>query len=336
MTAAAVVLAFIGATLIDGAGAAPVPDAIVVVQDGRIVAAGPRATTPVPASAERVDLSGRFLIPGLTDVHVDLRPETAHETLRQLLAYGVTTAKESGGFNADTRPLRRDIDSGAVPGPHLVTTGAIVDGSETATLEDVGDARTLVRRSLAFGADFIQIGPHVGEAALDAIVDEAEQHQLKVVGSTPTLFDPRLAVGKGLYGFEGGSPHADPDALARAFAGERVYFAPMMSDTALVMAAHRAGVPIVAAGTGPPGEGLHRDLARLVEAGLTPLQAIACAGASAAAALLQPGEFGVIAKGARADLVVLSANPADDIAKTRSIVAVYKDGRRVSGSLPRP
>ena len=108
---------------------------------------------------------------------------------------------------------------------------------------------------------------------------------------------------------------------------------------AFVAAAFRAGV-LVTAGTDAfipyvyPGESLHQELALLVEAGLTPIQAIQCAGANAAKALRRAGEFGVIAKGSRADLVVLSADPSRDVSNTRSIVAVYKDGRKVSVSRP--
>ncbi len=120
--------------------------------------------------------------------------------------------------------------------------------------------------------------------------------------------------------------------------GERVYFAPLLSESGasagrFALAAQRAGV-IVATGAMSGGAGLHRELQLLVGAGLSPIEAIKCAGANAAAALLEPGDFGALAVGARADLVVLSADPIRDIANTRSIVAVYKGGRQVSGPLP--
>jgi imidazolonepropionase-like amidohydrolase len=335
---AALVVAFVGATLVDGTGAAPVADAVVVVQDGRISAVGSRATTPVPPGAERIDVSGRFLIPGLTDIHVRLTDENVRETLAQLLRYGVTTAKQVGDFNGDLRRLQADLDRGVVLGPRLFTTGALVDGTPAASLEDVGEARTAVRRALASGPQFVQIGRFIGEAALDAIVDEAEQHGLKVVGNAPSTYEPRAAVGKGQYGFEGADPRTDPASLAGAMSGERVYFAPLLSESPasaqrLALAVHRAGVAI-AAGASSGGDGLHRELQLLVEAGLSANEAIKCAAANAAVALLQAGDFGAIVVGARADLVVLGGDPIRDIANTRSIVGVYKDGRQVSGPLP--
>ena len=61
--------AFAGARLIDGTGGPAVEDAVVVVRDGRIVAAGPRARVTIPAGAERIDLSGKTLMPGLVSAH---------------------------------------------------------------------------------------------------------------------------------------------------------------------------------------------------------------------------------------------------------------------------
>ena len=66
------VVAITGGTLIDGNGGAPISDAIVVVSGDRIAAAGPRATTTVPAGATIIDARGKFLMPGLVDTNVHL------------------------------------------------------------------------------------------------------------------------------------------------------------------------------------------------------------------------------------------------------------------------
>src|SRR5262249_33775616 len=65
-------LARAGATVIDGNGGLPLPDAVVVVTDNRITAVGPSATTRVPADAKRIDVRGKFVLPGLIDAHVHL------------------------------------------------------------------------------------------------------------------------------------------------------------------------------------------------------------------------------------------------------------------------
>ena len=97
---------------------------------------------------------------------------------------------------------------------------------------------------------------------------------------------------------------------------------------------HRAGVPVVA-GTDLsmpwviPGESLHRELELLVQAGLSPMEAIAAATSRAARALKLDQQVGVIAAGRRADLVVLNGNPAANIAATRSILMVLQGGREI-------
>jgi imidazolonepropionase-like amidohydrolase len=65
-------LAISGATLIDGTGGPRVPDAVVVVTDGRITAAGPRASSTIPPEAGVIDAKGKYLVPGLIDTNVHL------------------------------------------------------------------------------------------------------------------------------------------------------------------------------------------------------------------------------------------------------------------------
>jgi imidazolonepropionase-like amidohydrolase len=88
-------LVLIGATLIDGTGAPPVPDAVVVVRDGRIAAAGPRGKVAIPEGARVEDLAGRFLVPGFFDMH-------AHVTI----LFGSMDAK---GYDAATSAVLADV-----------------------------------------------------------------------------------------------------------------------------------------------------------------------------------------------------------------------------------
>jgi imidazolonepropionase-like amidohydrolase len=94
---------------------------------------------------------------------------------------------------------------------------------------------------------------------------------------------------------------------------------------------NRSGVALLAgsdiAGTRVPGFTLHDELALLVEAGLTPMQALATATRIPAKVLKRSGELGRIEVGMIADLVLLDANPLDDIRNTRRISAVVLDGR---------
>src|SRR5262245_22601256 len=109
-SAAGGVKAFVGARLIDGSGRPPVADAVLLVREGRVLAAGPRAEVTVPSGAERIDLAGKTLMPGLVNAHghvgetVGLRaapelntPENVRRHLGLYARYGVTTVFSLGG-----------------------------------------------------------------------------------------------------------------------------------------------------------------------------------------------------------------------------------------------
>src|SRR5262249_4994748 len=114
-----------GATLIDGVAASPVPDAGGVVNDGRIIAAGPRASTPIPRGVPVVDGRGQTLLPGLWEMHthasgVEFGP--AH------LAAGITTARDLGGEMDFLVAARDAVDRRGAIGPRLLLAGLVEAG----------------------------------------------------------------------------------------------------------------------------------------------------------------------------------------------------------------
>jgi imidazolonepropionase-like amidohydrolase len=117
-------LAFVGATLINGTGATPVRDAAVVVEKGRIAAAGPRRSVKIPAGATRIDISGKTVLPGLWDMHAHFEQV---EWGPLYLAAGVTTARDCGNELDFIRSVRDTIDAGKGLGP-TVLLACIVDG----------------------------------------------------------------------------------------------------------------------------------------------------------------------------------------------------------------
>ncbi len=83
-----------GATLIDGTGAAPVPNAVVTIDGGQITAAGPEASTKVPDGFEKVNVGGKFILPGLIDAHVILNSDSAVQ--KTFVAAGITSVGSDG------------------------------------------------------------------------------------------------------------------------------------------------------------------------------------------------------------------------------------------------
>src|ERR1700743_1065305 len=97
----------VGARLIDATGAPAMPDSVVIVRDGKIAAAGSRASTPVPHGMRVVEAKGLSLLPGLWEMHSHYSGVEFGPTL---LAAGVTTARDCGGeFNFLTT-IRDKID----------------------------------------------------------------------------------------------------------------------------------------------------------------------------------------------------------------------------------
>jgi hypothetical protein len=140
-------VALVGATLIDGTGRAPIADAAVIVSGGRIVAAGARSAVTIPRQAQRVDVSGRTIVPGLRDMHTHMMQV---EWAPAYLAAGVTTVRDMGNVTDFIVPFRASVDSGRALGPRMFLAG-LVDGggpsafgAEHATTPDEG--RAVVRR----------------------------------------------------------------------------------------------------------------------------------------------------------------------------------------------
>jgi len=116
--------AIVGATLIDGTGAAPLPDSVVVIDQGRIRAVGPRARITIPQGARRIDASGKTLLPGLWDMHAHFEQV---EWGPLYLAAGVTTVRDCGNELDFVRSVRDSVDTGKGLGPRILLA-CIVDG----------------------------------------------------------------------------------------------------------------------------------------------------------------------------------------------------------------
>jgi imidazolonepropionase-like amidohydrolase len=116
--------AFVGATVIDGTGKPPIPNATVVTSSGKIVAVGPSTSVKVPNDAQRIDVAGKYIIPGLWDMHAHYEQV---EWGPIYLAAGVTTVRDVGNEFDFITQVRDAVNSGKALGPHMLLAG-IVDG----------------------------------------------------------------------------------------------------------------------------------------------------------------------------------------------------------------
>ncbi|MGD8318848.1 MAG: amidohydrolase family protein [Gemmatimonadota bacterium] len=159
LPAGAQTTAYVGATLWDGTGAPPMSDAVLVVRDGRIVSVG---TGPAPEGAAVVDLSGRYLIPGLVNAHGHVTglwaqddvtdPRARLESdLRLYARYGVTTVNSLGDEPPQAADVRRTQDRPTLERARLHFAGPVITATSTV------DAAAAVAANAALGVDWMKI-----------------------------------------------------------------------------------------------------------------------------------------------------------------------------------
>jgi imidazolonepropionase-like amidohydrolase len=180
------ITAITGGTLVDGTGRPPVPDAAVVLQGERIVAAGPRASVTIPAGATTIDATGKTILPGLWDMHAHLEQV---EQAAVYLALGVTTVRDMGNVPDFIQGIRDAIDSGAGVGPRVLVDG-LVDGDGPGSL---GIVRIASREAIAPTIDRlkrercheVKIYSSILPSLVKPIAAYAHAHGMRVVGHVP-------------------------------------------------------------------------------------------------------------------------------------------------------
>ena len=174
-------IALEGATLIDGSGGPPKTDALILIKDGAIKAVAQVNEIKIPRGAQRIDLVGKTIIPGLIDAHAAVE----RWALPRYLAWGVTTVRDTHSPGDSGYAIKKDIDLGSVIGPRMFTAGPAIDGM-AATLPGAtavaGDeeARQAVDQRAVAGADFVTVYTKITPDLLRAIVDEAATLRLRV------------------------------------------------------------------------------------------------------------------------------------------------------------
>ena len=399
-------LALVGGTLIDGTGAAAVPDSVVVIHDGRIVAAGPRASVKVPGDAKVVDAHGKTIMPGLWDMHAHFEQV---EWGPIYLAAGVTTVRDCGNEFEFITAVRDAVAKGQGLGPRILAAG-VVDGSGplalgVARVDTPEQSKMWVDKYHDAGFQQMKIYSSVKLDEIKVIADEAHRLGMTVTGHIPegldayqgvnagmdqinhiqyidqimlpplpkeadgqarlkaqaeidlnspeaqkaiaflkehnTVIDPTLVIfefitastAKPPASFEPGVAKIAPE-LAQVLVDvsppsplQPLIDKSFAKELEIVGALHRAGIRIVA-GTDQtvPGYSLHRELELYVQAGFTPMEAIQAATIVPARVMGVDKELGTIEPGKRADMIILSANPLDDIHNTRKVESVITNG----------
>ena len=313
--------AIVGAVLIDGTGGPPISDSVVTIEGSRIRAVGTRTSLPVPPAADKIDGAGKFLVPGLIDLHARLDARAGRQSiersLNQYLSSGVTSVRGEG---RDLLAVRQAERQNA-----LLTARLFVAGRAS----NPGDVAALAAQQV----DAIETGGR-SPAVLEAILDESRKYRLPVIADIFSLADARLLLDNGAAGFLHmiqDTEAIDPALIAR-LRDLRLVFTPVLAaqEGARREIAGRntkrlaeGGVLI---GAGSDGS-THRELELLAEAGLSPAEVLTAATRNGALALGQLDQLGTVEPGKRADLLLLSANPAEDARNLRKIDRIMLDGQ---------
>ncbi len=202
--------------IIDGTGAAPLEDQTLTIEDGKIASLA-RAPSTSPA-AIHLDLTGRTVFPGIVGMHDHMYyiarpnadaeghsepplvvPQMTFTSPHLYLGAGVTTLRTTGSVEPYTDlNLKREIDAGRIPGPHLDVTAPYLEGANSPfiqmhQLKDAEDARATVDFWAAQGATSFKAYMNITRAELKAAIDEAHKHGLKLTGHLCSVTYPEAA-----------------------------------------------------------------------------------------------------------------------------------------------
>jgi imidazolonepropionase-like amidohydrolase len=180
------VTAIVGGRLIDGTGKPAIENSVVILQNGKIAAAGPAASTTIPVGAQIVDAHGKSVLPGLWEMHSHFEQV---EWGPIYLATGVTTARDVGNEREFIVAARDAIAAGQGIGPRLVMAG-VVDGSGPFSLgvirvDTPEQARNQVQKYKAAGFQQIKIYSSVKPDILKIVTAEAHRLGMTVTGHIP-------------------------------------------------------------------------------------------------------------------------------------------------------
>lgn len=373
----------------------------VIVRGDRIVHVGPAATTAIPSDAVRIDGKGKYLLPGLGEMHghnpaPGSSDQLIADTYFLFLANGVTTVRGMLGWPGQLE-LRDRVQKGELLGPNLYLAGPSFSGQSTPT---PAAAEQRVREQKAEGWDLLKVHPGVRRETYDAMAATARQVGIAFAGHIPTDVGILHAIARGqetidhLDGYiehlQGDRGPLEPNALAEVVKltrEARIAVVPTMilwetiigagdpaalnafpelkympkaeverwktgyerrlasanfdagrarriaaNRTVLLRALNEGGVTILFGTDAPqqysvPGFSIHREFPAMEAAGMTRYQILHSATKAVGDYLRAKDTFGTVSRGARADLVLVNANPLDDLGNLSRRSGVMIRGR---------
>jgi imidazolonepropionase-like amidohydrolase len=205
-------IAFTHVTVIDVTGGPSQPNMTVVIGGDRIARIGKSEVERVPKKTRVVDARGKFLIPGLWDMHVHTFfgtwvPGGRQITLPLFIANGITGVRDMGSDLDSILDARSEIAQGKLLGPRMVVAGPMLDGPKTPFPASIAittpeDARRAVDMLKSRGVDFIKVQSYMPRAAYFAVASESKKQAITFVGHVPDAIRAIEASNAGQKSFE--------------------------------------------------------------------------------------------------------------------------------------
>ncbi len=399
------------AALIDGTAKPPVKKATVVIEDGRITAAGPATEVRAPEGpqVEVVDAGGQFLLPGLIDSHLHMTGNGDPNVLRQMqktipyvaleasvnarrtIEAGFTTVRDAGGEWGIDIALREAIKDGLITGPRMLVSGVglgITGGHSDnffppeiefkgrLVVDSPDEARKAAREQLRAGADLIKLMATGGVMSdkdlptsrgmtipeMEAAIEEAHNLGKKTLAHAQGATGIRNAILAGIDSIEHGFYLTDE--IIDLMLERGIYLVPtLVAVHQIIVNGEKAGIPEYGVRKAREHAEAHRksfqkalkagvriamgtdaatpfnyhgnnaiELQLMVEAGMTPAQALQAATSSGAELLGLADKIGSVEPGKLADLILVDGDPLADIGVLQDknrIKLVLKEGRTV-------
>lgn len=356
-------LVLFNGTLIDGTGATPIPDAVLVVGGGRILAVGPRGIVAIPEGVPAIDVQGGTILPGFINAHVH-----GGYNLDNLAAWaqaGVTTVRDLGrgivppDFTAREQAAADPRYARLVAaGPFLTAPGGYptgVFGSPAVYVSSPDEARQAAEKLLDQGADVVKIAVESGQdfgeqlpmldvPTIAAIVEAAHGRGTLVVAHVLVSSDLRRALDGGVDDIAHMVSDDLPDELIQRMVDRGVYWEPTLelwrgvgqgNDRRAIANLRRyvAAGGLVALGTDYDGYSTPFQLGMptveieaMGEAGMTPMQIIVAATRNAAHVCNLDAEAGTLEVGKVADVLIVAGDPLEEIHALENVRWVVHNG----------
>ncbi len=188
----------------------------VFIKNGTIAEITPSCQKTYQGNYEQIHANGKYLLPGLYDMHVHILNEN---DLLLYLANGITTVRNMWGFQFLGRDLhleiKENIKTGKYPGPRIFTAGNFFDGKKPIwplayKITSMQDAEEAVKREKKKGYDFIKLYSKLTPQSYDYVIDAAKKYDIKAVGHIPASISIDHALNSGQYTIEHLLGYIDP------------------------------------------------------------------------------------------------------------------------------